>query len=329
MMGAPRRSKLTVAVDVALRRMLEADDAANHPQQTNEQWADWQRAAADYWLLLHPELKRFRRGNPTAIPTVANIRARADLINESTHGIPDTWRLMPPSAAKAEYLARVGWFHELMAGMYDPIHSAIARVADDRSAIETLVRFLEADVYCHRSGYAKADAIRALRRPAALEQQIQERLRAVVLGAVDGPDRREFRAYVRLARLVVDAELMAGLHARLASDSSIVARHARWILEGIGARQRQIDAPRDRLIPALLQLLRLAQTGLMPVEDIVSMLEDADSVVQPSNDEATHRALRSLIADIRAIAVGPAMRVAAERFRVDLSAAPREIPEHR
>ncbi len=214
--------------------MLEADDAKNDAGNANEEWVAWQAAATAYWLLLHPALRRFRRDDGTTVPTVAGMRERADLINHAMDGIPETWRLMPPSAAKVEHLARVGWYHELMAGLYDPIASALQRVDLDRAAVETLVRFLEADVYCHRSGYMKSDVIRALTRATIIDRETRQRLRVVVVAAVDGRDRREFRDYVRLARFVDDENLRTVLRARLLAESPLVARHARWVLEGLG-----------------------------------------------------------------------------------------------
>jgi hypothetical protein len=224
------------SLDRALRRMLEADDAKGDAEDAYEKWVAWQAAATDYWLMLHPELKRFRRGDGTTVPIVADMRARAKLISEAMTGIPDAWRLMPPSAAKAEHLARVGWWHELMAGLYDPVTGAIERIDVDRSAVETLVRFLEADVYCHRSGYTKDDVIRALTRSTILDLETRQRLRDVVVAIVDRPDRREFRAYVRLARSVDDENLRAQLRARFSANAPVVARHARWVLEGLGDR---------------------------------------------------------------------------------------------
>lgn len=225
-----RRQNTTL--DTALRRMLDADDAKN-ATSSNDDWATWQQAAADYWVLRHPELARFRRGEATRTPSIAEMRGRAELLGRAMDGVPDTWRLAPPSVEKAEHLARVGWFHELYAGLYDPIYGAIERASGDRNAVETLVRFLESDVYCFRSGYVKADAIRALGR-ADLDDSVVRRLRAVVLEVVDSYDRREFRAYVRLARRVDGEKLRTALRERLASSSTRVARHARWVLEGLG-----------------------------------------------------------------------------------------------
>lgn len=224
------------ARELALRRMLESDDAKNAADNENAPWAVWQRAATDYWLLVHPELRRLRRGNGATLPTAGEMRERADHINRAMDGIPDNWRLRPPSADKVEHLARVGWYHELMAGLYDPITSALLKVGEDRSAVEVLTRFLEADVYCHRSGYTKSDVIRALTRAAPFDAETRRRLQRVVVAAVEGPDRREFRDYIRLARAVNDETLQTRLRERLDVDVRMVARHARWILEGLGSR---------------------------------------------------------------------------------------------
>jgi hypothetical protein len=220
--------------ELALRRMLDADDAKNDAGNANDPWAVWQRAATDYWLLVHPELRRLRRRDGAVLPTVSEMRERADHINRAMDGIPDNWRLRPPSADKIEHLARVGWYHELMAGLYDPIASALPKVGDDPSAIEVLTRFLEADVYCHRSGYTKSDVIRALAKATPSDAKTRRRLQGVVVAVVDGPDRREFRDYVRLARAVDDATMQTRLRGRLHAGAPVVARHARWILEGLG-----------------------------------------------------------------------------------------------
>ena len=222
----------SAAIEVPLQRMLDADDAKDRTNRY-EDWTAWQRAATDYWVLRHPDLARYRRGEPTRSPSVAEMREKAELLSRAMDGVPDTWRLAPPSAEKAEHLARVGWFHELYAALYEPISSAIKRTADNRNAVETLVRFLESDVYCFRSGYMKADVIRALGR-ADLDDRTIRRLRAVVLDVVDSYDRREYRAYVRLACRVDGDGLREALRERLTSSSTRVARHARWVLEGLG-----------------------------------------------------------------------------------------------
>jgi hypothetical protein len=226
-------SRTESPVERALQRMLDADDAKNAGFDDDD-WVAWQRAATDYWVLLHPNLAPFRRGDPARIPTISEIRDRAELVARAMDDIPDTWRLAPPSRQKAEHLARVGWSHELLAGLYGPVEHAIERLRrDDPSGVETLVRFLEADVYCFGSGYAKAEVIRFLTR-ADLNEEIMERLRRVALAVVDGFDRREFRAYIRLGRRVDSAAFRDDLRTRLDSESNRTKRHAHWMLVGLG-----------------------------------------------------------------------------------------------
>ena len=80
----------------------------------------------------------------------------------------------------------------------------------------------------------KVDVIRVLCRT-ELSAPARERLRRVVLAVVDGRDRREFRAYVRLACVVDSPVLRDELRSRLAARE-LVRRHARWVLEGLGER---------------------------------------------------------------------------------------------
>jgi hypothetical protein len=197
-------------------------------------WDAWQAAAADYWVLRHPDQARWRRGSDDHRPSVDEMRTRAALVARAMDDVPREWRLWPPGGPRTEYLAQVGWFHESMAGLYGPVERAIDRLrTGDAAEIETLVRFLEADVYCHRSGYAKAEAIRFLTR-VPLDPRVAARLRSVVLEVVDSFDRREFRSYIRLAKHVDDDGLRTGLRERSIGPRHHAARRARWVLEGLG-----------------------------------------------------------------------------------------------
>ena len=150
-------------------------------------------------------------------------------------GVPRAWRLEPPSPERTAAMAQVGFAHEQHAGLYGPIYAAIDAVRGGRpdpDDLEVLVRFLEAGIYCDQSGYATEAVIREVRR-ATRTAEIDARLRDVVLAAVDGWDRREFRAFCRLAASVADDELRAALHERSERDPR-TARHARWVLDAIG-----------------------------------------------------------------------------------------------
>jgi hypothetical protein len=163
------------------------------------------------------------------------MRELASNIESAMDRVPATWRIdsSMPNEVRDVYASQVGWWHELMRGLYGPIDQAISNAkAGDRSGIELLVRFLEADVYCDRSGYVKADVIRAVTR-VVLEPSTRARLEQVALSVVDGPDRREFRTYIRLARYVDNPTLRDALELKHASKDARIARHARWMLDGL------------------------------------------------------------------------------------------------
>jgi len=189
-------------------------------------WEQQEAASLAWWLARHPESSRLRRPAPGHVPTVAEISERAEAImsvdRARREGIDDETER-----------ALLAWWHELSAGFWEPIERARQAVrSGDPSGIETLVRFLEADVYCFSSGYLKADAADALKR-AELDAPTAERLRAVILAVVDSYDRREFRAYVRLARHIDNPAFREALRARLTDRSPRTARHARWVLVGL------------------------------------------------------------------------------------------------
>ena len=218
----------------------QARSSATHDDRVT--WPNWQQAAAASWLARHPEDRDLVRPSPDHQPTIEEIRRRADRVRTAMDGVHSTWRIEPWSPGRDLLEAHVGWFHELLAGLYGPVYAARERVRtgadNDATApvidIETLVRFLEADIYCHRSGYVTADVIRAVRR-APQTDDMQARLRSVVLTAVDGHDRREFRAFCRLAVTVGDDALRSDLLRRVEYGQPVMARHAAWVLTALAA----------------------------------------------------------------------------------------------
>lgn len=107
----------------------------------------------------------------------------------------------------------------------------------ERSGLEAMIEFLEADPWFFRSGYIKAIVLSAIKR-FAFEPDEAERLRRVVLDVVDRRDGREFRDYCRLARRIATPEFRSELEGRAAwtplSDPA-VARRARWVLAALDA----------------------------------------------------------------------------------------------
>jgi hypothetical protein len=109
------------------------------------------------------------------------------------------------------------------------------RYSQKLSSIEAVISYLEDDPWTFGSGYTKAEMIKLLRR-LSLTAAHQERLRKVVLAAVDGRDRREFRHYCRLAQKVDSPALRAELTRRLENQSEAISRHARWVLDYLANR---------------------------------------------------------------------------------------------
>jgi hypothetical protein len=244
--GPAARKKAAYQARVAAiqARLLAADNDLERARRSpshddRDAWPAWQRAATDAWIATHPDDEWIRRPKPGHQPTVDEIVRRAERLRSAMTGVEPTWRLGPNSAERRLADAQVGFFHEQMAGLYGPIGEAIAATtaAPTAEAMEILVRFLEANVYCFRSGYITADVIDALRRT-TLSAPIAARLRHVVLSAVDSHDRREFRAFCRLATTVRDDWLVGELTERLESSQARAARHAQWVLDAIAAAGR-------------------------------------------------------------------------------------------
>ena len=125
----------------------------------------------------------------------------------------------------------------------------------DRTKLEFVITFLEADLYFDRSGYVKEKIIRYIKPPMLTPQHVA-RLQAVVLAIVDKRDGREFRDYCRLARKVDSPELREQLNRRLtrawpsarsltddlpalmlvAQQDRDIRRRARWVLEALGEK---------------------------------------------------------------------------------------------
>jgi hypothetical protein len=102
----------------------------------------------------------------------------------------------------------------------------------DTSGLETAIRFLEADPWFFRSGYLKADLIRFICRcPLTAEQA--DRLRDVVLNAIELRDRREFRQFANLGRVVQSEEFREEVSKRLLHEDEAVRRRARWVLDSL------------------------------------------------------------------------------------------------
>jgi hypothetical protein len=109
--------------------------------------------------------------------------------------------------------------------------NAFARLDNgDSEGVEMVVQFLEADPYFFRSGYHKEDLIKRLCRQPLSEMQ-KKRLQKVILRQIRGRDRREFRAYCRLARVVSDPEFLKQVIKMAGPSAGTIPRHATRLLQ--------------------------------------------------------------------------------------------------
>ena len=166
------------------------------------------------------------------IPTIEEIDQLAELVRHAMDDVPRVWRIASRGQSRVAYAAQVAWFHETLNALYRPFWIAYQSLRrGDRSVIEPLVRFLEADPFCFRSGYLKERFIDAITQ-IDLGHEQRARLTTALLDVLDKPARREFRHYVRLARYLDSPELRETLEGVQAAGGS-GSRHARWILEGM------------------------------------------------------------------------------------------------
>ncbi len=98
--------------------------------------------------------------------------------------------------------------------------------------VEFALVFLEEDLRFFRSGYIKEKILEKLKK-VPLDYKQTERLRAILLDAVEKRGGREFRRYCRLAKAVELSDFEDKLKTLISSDNDIVARRARMMLKYI------------------------------------------------------------------------------------------------
>jgi len=115
-------------------------------------------------------------------------------------------------------------FRRAIAALYSPEWFEVEHALRDRQswAIEPAVAFLETDLWCFRSGYAKERLMRWLAR-LDLSSDAQARLHRWILDALAKGPRREYRRMVILARSVATADFARSLE-ELAGRSTPTAR---------------------------------------------------------------------------------------------------------
>lgn len=225
---------MTSSERVRLRQALL--DADRRRRGDDGGWKSWQRAATAYHLALRPEDARWLvAADVPVLRTLDEIRLRAAGLSDASQRLHGLSGRTTDLDSELEHSAAAGWFHEMLAAMYPAsFWAALEAVREgDRSGLEPMLRFLEADPWCFRSGYVKAKIISALPRVTLSESEM-ERLRVVVLDFVDYPKpRRELRSYVNLARAAVNEGLRASLNERAQSANPVTRFNAQAVIGGL------------------------------------------------------------------------------------------------
>ncbi|GAB4572770.1 MAG: hypothetical protein Kow0077_13180 [Anaerolineae bacterium] len=174
---------------------------------------------------------------PRNVPPQSLWAEYARTVNAAHRAVHDAYRAYRQRpgepALKAAWETAAAHFHRVLTEYPPGFWQALDRLkADDAAGLEDVLAFLEADPWCFRSGYARQTALRAITR-VPLSPRATARLQRVVLNAIDGRDRREFRWYCRLARRVLSPDFIAAIEARLESPDDGVRRRARWVLNAI------------------------------------------------------------------------------------------------
>jgi hypothetical protein len=233
----------TKSVAKTREALIEADKLRRSGSRSTYEtgaWPVWQRAAVAYHLALVPDDAEWRADpDQPALRSVEEIRDRAAKLDEASRAVRAYPLRETDFNEYVEQSAAAGWFHEMFRAMYPSAFWRCVEAvrAGDRSGLEAVVRFLEADPWCFRSGYVKTDLITIVVR-LQLDETEKARLRRVVLRFVDDPrPRRELRSYAKLARAVTDAALDENLTTRLLVADPVIRFNAQAVLDGLAGNQ--------------------------------------------------------------------------------------------
>ena len=166
-------------------------------------------------------------------------RGRAAAVEAARLSVRDAFEAIadrrdPADPGRAPWREAVQRFNTAVERAYPPgFWEDVERLrSDDWSGLESAIGFLEADPFFFRSGYVKARLLKLVKR-APLTAAQARRLRQVVLAAIEGRDRREFRWFCRLAVRLDEPELRRQIEAWTLSDDPGLRRRAGWARDAL------------------------------------------------------------------------------------------------
>lgn len=158
---------------------------------------------------------------------------------EAVHAAARAARKYPnkDDAPKAHWKDEAARFHRVLRAAYPQSLLAALESLRRREGgdLEPVLEFLEADPIFYGSGYMKEEALRLLPR-ASLSEDAKNRLTAVLLNAVRGNGRREFRRYCLLGRHINSEDLRSALEQLRHNPEAGVRRRAEWALDCLSKR---------------------------------------------------------------------------------------------
>ncbi len=131
-------------------------------------------------------------------------------------------------------------FREATRAFYAPF-TGLGRAirAGERDSVDSAVRFLEADPWCFRSGYVKAELMSALAN-APLGDDDKRRLRGVVLNRLKRREPRLLRPTGRLAANVWDDDLAREIDRLIANGTEAERADAEAVRHAVEHKKRSI-----------------------------------------------------------------------------------------
>ena len=130
---------------------------------------------------------------------------------------------------------------------YAPFERASDSLRDSDDELETAVQFLEADPWCHRSGYMKAKLLQRVAKWPA-RSRYQARLEDVVMLRLSKPEPGLFRPAARLASDLWNERLQGRVDELRRTGTSTQRTAARRLLSRVDELQRA-SLPCSRLRP--------------------------------------------------------------------------------
>lgn len=166
--------------------------------------------------------------------SASDIVAAAEAVNAAHRDVRERFRERDSSPEAFDaWREAAAAFHRTGDRLYAGHDEMLAGLrSGQRSATDAAIEFLEVDPFAFRTGYAKERILTLLKR-VQLDERQSDRLRAVVLWAIDHCGRREFRRYAHLAPHVADAGFRASVQSRLASSDPRVRYRAGWVLAAV------------------------------------------------------------------------------------------------